>query len=257
MNRVKPRRGFLRLLIQGAGILCLISALFPLVLYRILNVGVAGLFLIGGALVLLPVLWNRGLARFPRLRRLILIAGCAGLAFCLTVSVAMARRAWFNPPPATGEITVIVLGSKIVGDQPSLMLWRRLHVAADYLERNPDAVCIVSGGQGADEEYTEAYVMKKHLVETGIDPDRITMEDRSGSTRENLRYSGALMDGGDTAVIATDSFHQLRASIYARAEGLETYNISSLTPWGLMPAYWLREIFGVSWAWLSIQLGLA
>lgn len=242
---------FIRVLLQGVGVLCLLSALFPLIIYRITNVGVAGLFLIGGTLFLLPILWTRALAGFPRLRGFIGVVVCVGLVFCAAVSFAIAHRAWFTPPPDRGEVAVIVLGSKIVGDQPSLMLWRRLHVAADYLEKNPEAYCIVSGGQGPDEDYTEAYVMRKHLVETGIDPDRVLMEDRSENTRQNLAYSRELMDGDSVAVISTDSFHQLRASVFASAEGLETYNISSLTPWGLLPAYWLREIFGVCWAWVT------
>lgn len=248
----------LRVILRTAGVFCLACALIPLVGYRIFNTGTGALLGLAAVLLVLPRLWSTLLHPFPRLRGMVLALGSVLLVFCLMVSALIAHRAWFNPPPSTGDFAVIVLGSRIYGDQPSLMLRRRLDKAAGYLALNPDAVCIVSGGQGPDEDYSEAYVMRRYLVGIGVDPGRVFLEDQSTNTRQNLRYSRALMDGGDAAVIVTDSFHQLRASVFAASEGLTTtYNISSLTPWGLMPSYWLREILGVSWAWLTIQLGIA
>lgn len=241
----------IRFLLRVFGVFCLIFTLIPFAFYGILNVGVAGLGVIGLAAMLLPSLWHTLLEPRPKLRIFIAAIGVTGLTFCLAVSALIARQGWFTPPPNTGE-PVIVLGSKINGDRPSLMLWRRLHMAAQYLEHNPGAVCVVSGGQGPDEDYPEALVMRDTLVEMGIDPVRVLMEDRSSNTRENLRYSRELLDGADRAVISTDGFHQLRASVFARAEGLETWSVSSLTPWGLLPSYWLREILGVCWAWVTV-----
>jgi uncharacterized SAM-binding protein YcdF (DUF218 family) len=233
------------------GVLCLGFALIPLVGYGIFNVGVAGLGGVGAACLLLPMVWAR-LEGHPRVRGVILTAVLLGLAVCLAASFLIAQRGWFTPPPASGEVAVVVLGSKINGDRPSLMLWRRLRVAADYMEQNADAVCVVSGGQGPDEDYPEALVMRDTLTEMGIDPVRILMEDRSSNTEENLLYSRELVSGIDRAVISTDGFHQLRASMYAARAGFqEVSSISSLTPWGLLPAYWVREILGVSLAWVT------
>lgn len=248
---------FIRYLLRAGGIFCILCGVVPFLFYGIRNTGTIAMLAIGIPVALLPTLWRGVLANHPHIRALIAVAGCAALAFCLAISLLIARRAWFNSPPDTGRTAVIVLGAKIDGDRPSLMLRRRLDKAADYLERNPEAFCIVSGGQGDDEDYPEAVVMRGYLLERGIAPERIRTEDRSTNTRQNLRYSRELMEGSERVVIVTDSFHQLRASIFASAEGLESYNISSLTPWGLMPSYWLREILGVCWAWVSIRFGLA
>ena len=72
------------------------------------------------------------------------------------------------------------------------MLRERLIAAQDYLDENPEAVCVVSGGQGADESMSEAQCMRtKTSTEHGIAPERIYMEDKSTSTRENIKFSGS------------------------------------------------------------------
>lgn len=249
---------FIRFLLRAGGIFFILCGVVPLIFYGIRNSGTIAMLAIGILTVLLPTLWRTWLSGHPRLRTLVGMGGCIALVFLLTVSVLIARRAWFNPPPDDGKAAVIVLGAKIEGDYPSLMLARRLNKAAEYLERNPQAYCVVSGGQGADEAYPEGEVMKNYLLELGVAPERIRVESRSTNTQQNLRYSKALLDGDEEhVVIVTDSFHGLRASIFAGSEGLATtYNLSSLTPWGLMPSYWLREILGVCWAWVSIRFGL-
>lgn len=237
--------------------LCIFFALLPLFIYSIFNTGTAALLATGLTIIILPRLWNTALVRFPRLRALIAFGCALAAALALVISVLIARRAWFTPPPDQGSVAVIVLGSKINGDQPSLMLRRRLNAALDYMELNPEAICVVSGGQGADELYTEAEVMRNYLVANGVNESRVLMEDASTNTQQNIAYSAKLIPGIQQVAIATDSFHQLRASLFAKAEGLEPYSLSSLTPWGLMPAYWAREILGVMWAWLSTKTGYA
>ena len=82
---------------------------------------------------------------------------------------------------------VVVLGAQVQGDQPSLTLKKRLDLALSYLNDHPQAKVIVSGAQGADEAYTEAYVMAKYLIEQGVDESRVIQEEQAHDTRENLR----------------------------------------------------------------------
>lgn len=252
----------IRILLRLGGVFCLLCALVPLVGFGIFNTGSGAMLVLGLALTALPWLWPTALAGRPHLRMVVAVAGCLGLVFCIAVSALMVWRGWFHRPPESGVRAVIVLGAKVNGDQPSLMLRRRLDVAADYLARNPEAVCVVSGGQGPDEDYPEAVVMAEYLLDRGVDGNRLLVEDESTNTWQNLRFSKQLLEqsgipyGGRT-VLVTDGFHQLRASVYAAGEGLTSDNLPSLTPWGLLPSYWLREILGVSWAWVTIRLGVA
>lgn len=151
---------------------------------------------------------------------------------------------------APENATVIVLGAGLQGDRPSRMLKDRLDAAARYLEKNPESVCIVSGGQGPDEICTEASAMRRYLVEIGVPGERILEEDRSTSTLENLRFSRELIESrglSDTVVIATQEFHQYRAQSFAKQEGLKGVGACTCrTPWYLLGCYWVREFAGVS-----------
>ena len=145
--------------------------------------------------------------------------------------------------------TVIVLGCMIKKDRPSKVLKQRLDKAYDYLTENPDAVAIMSGGQGADEIMPEARVMYNYLVEKGIDPKRLYTESESHNTQQNMLYSAEIIkkEGLDTnVVVITQSFHQFRASVYAERAGLQAYALNCSTSPGAFPTYWLRELFGIA-----------
>jgi len=58
---------------------------------------------------------------------------------------------------------MIILGAKVKpGGIPSLSLKSRLEVAVQYLTKYPQVKVVVSGGQGPDEDRTEASVMRDY-----------------------------------------------------------------------------------------------
>ena len=169
------------------------------------------------------------------------------------ISVLMVCASTASPQKGA---TVIVLGSKIHGDRPSRMMRQRLDVAADRLEEDPTAHCVVTGGLGEGETYTEAYVMKKYLVEVrGIDPDRIACEDAATDTHENLHLSMAIIRerGWSTdVVVATQVFHQYRARRLAYDAGADSVGgAACLSPAHLMLYYWVRECAAVCRLWVT------
>ncbi len=144
--------------------------------------------------------------------------------------------------------TVIVLGCQIKGTRPSKMLKQRLDKAYDYLTENPDAVAIMSGGQGPDEVTSEAEVMYNYLIGRGVDPERLFIEPESHNTEQNMLYSADIInrEGLDRdVVVITQAFHQYRASVYAERAGLDTCAINCKTNPGTLPTYWLRELFAI------------
>ena len=244
---------------RAVGAFLLLCGLAPLV-YRIWNFGTLALCVLGVFFLFLPALW-RFVGDYPRFKA-VLVAGLA--AFFLysgVMSAMMAYKAWFNHPPQVPDNTepalVVVLGAHVNADGvPSLMLRRRLDVAYTYLIENPEAVCVVTGGQGADEPVPEAHAMRDYLLARGIAPQRILVEDKSTSTRDNFRFAAVLCSADPPAevIVVTDSFHQMRASIFARSAfpvSERFYALSSYTPWGLMPSYWVRDMLGIVVAWVQ------
>ena len=115
---------------------------------------------------------------------------------------------------------VIVLGAQVHADKPSVVLKYRLDEAILYLNENPETICIVSGGQGKNEPYSEAYGMEKYLTENGIDKERILLEDKSKTTEENLSNSRKYIPEDATVGIITNDFHMFRALQIAEKQGL-------------------------------------
>ena len=243
---------------RAVGGFLLLCGLAPLI-YRIFNFGTLALCVLGVFFLLLPFLWQV-MGGYPRLKILFIVGLAAFFLYSGTVSAMMAYKAWFDQPPAdiaTADQTtlVVVLGAHVRADgQPSLMLRRRLDAAYDYMQQNPYALCVVTGGQGADEPVPEAHAMRDYLLSRGLEAQRITIEDMSTSTRDNLRFAAGLHQAHPprNLVVVTDSFHQMRASLFARSAFPQTeqfYALSSYTPWGLMPSYWVRDMLGILVAW--------
>lgn len=134
---------------------------------------------------------------------------------------------------ATGENDyVIILGAKVKpGGVPSLSLKNRLDASATYLQQYPHTTAIVTGGQGHDEDRTEASVMRDYLIAAGVDAARILEEDKSTSTYENLLFAKALLPEDTTAVtIVSNDFHLRRATLLASKLGFEADVIPAATP---------------------------
>ncbi len=250
---ITPTRRWAR---WGGGVL-LVWSLLPLV-NGILGVGVllpalVALFLLwwGWRSPETERVWQKGWRR--RMVTTVMILAALVAAVGVLITTLMVTSALRKPAPGA---TVIVLGSKIYGDQPSRMMRQRLDAAADRLEKDPTANCVVSGGLGEGETYTEAYVMKKYLVEKkGIDPARIACEEKSTDTHENLHLSLDIIreKGWSTHVTtATQVFHQYRAARLAKMAGAESVGgAACLSPVHLMLNYWVRECAAIFRLWLT------
>lgn len=197
----------------------------------------------------------RWLAQLPRwLRKVAAGALAVGLVVAAAILALMILAAARRPAPAQAPGTVIVLGCEVRhDDQPSLTLRSRIRAAYDYLSAHPEAVCVASGAIGTSGTITEAQCIRDTLVEMGISPDRIYLEEQSRSTRENLLFSAAIIAENhlDSRVaLATDYYHQYRGQFFARQAGLTPFSSGCVSYWALEPGYWAREIVGVLAAWI-------
>jgi len=181
---------------------------------------------------------------------MVIIMAAAVILLAIVETAFMIKAATAKP---SEDATVVVLGCRAYGSRPSIMLASRLDAAYEYLAEHPDAICIVSGGQGPDESMPEAECMYLYLTEKGIAPERIYQENRSTSTRENLLFSQEIIEAEGLSpeiAIVTNEYHEYRASMVGHALEMDCSAIPASTPLWLLPTYYIRELYGIIYEWV-------
>lgn len=215
----------------------------PFILKGILNIGnITGM--LGSVLCVLVVLYSKQL--YPYLTSkitiifIILLLGI--ISFCSYKILSNTNHL------SNEETTVVVLGCRVKDKKPSLALKERLDKTYEYLNEHKELNCVLSGGQGANEEISEAMCMYQYLIKKGINKKRLYLEDQSTSTRENILFSYKIIEKENLnkkITIITNEFHEYRAQTIARNLNIESYAVSAKTAWWLFPTYFVREIFGM------------
>ena len=97
----------------------------------------------------------------------------------------------------TDELCLVVLGFQLNPDGSMREeLIERLKVALACAEKYPNALIACTGGGTAAENKaaTEAGKMAEYLIEHGVAPERIIVEDRSQTTAQNAAYTCAILE---------------------------------------------------------------
>lgn len=169
------------------------------------------------------------------------------LCYGIAVSACMIAATAVQPK---ANATAVVLGAEVNSRGPSTILRGRINAALKYLNENPEAKAVLTGGQGSNEPMSEAQAMYDELVKAGISPDRLYIEDRATNTDENIEYSMEIIyrEGLNPDIaIATDSFHQLRAHIIAGQKEVRgrvgSINADTFPPF--VPTFAVREWFAL------------
>lgn len=244
MKVIKTTSRILGTLAAIAGLVVFIA---PVLQYGVLNIGnLTGLALCGWTLVLcvtpLPGLFKR-LTLTRWIFRVINACYAVFLLYGAVVTGAMLLTSGTAPSP---NATAVVLGAQVKGTQPSLILYRRIQAAERYLQENPAAKAVLTGGKGSDEQISEADCMYNVMVADGIDPQRLIKEDRATDTKENFAFSMQLIEQNglnpDIAVV-TDGFHEFRAKLIAQKQGVsgKIGAVCAETDWVFVPTYAVRE----------------
>ncbi|MDR1773511.1 MAG: YdcF family protein [Clostridioides sp.] len=137
---------------------------------------------------------------------------------------------------------IIVLGSRVIGDKVSPLLAGRIDRAIEFYTeqkeiQSPPKI-IFSGGQGKDEQLSEALAMQRYAIANGVAEEDTIIEDKSTTTYENMLFSKRIMDElweNETenieynCLFSTNDYHLLRAGFYAKEVGISAQGISAKT----------------------------
>ena len=200
-------------------------------------------YLISGiALLLFSLLYQKF---DPRTSKVLLIfLGIILLCFFL---LEIRIISYAHQKPKENADYLIVLGSQIRADGPSMDYKARLDSAYEYLMENRNTKVICTGGQGDSEPISEAEGGARYLIQKGISEDRIILEDKSRSTYENLTNAKELINKeksleDTSAVIVSADYHLCRGAYIAHKLGYD--NVSVKGGHGLfilLPHYYTRE----------------
>ena len=248
-----------RIVLILSGLLALIWFLIPFAVGRIMNLGngtgaiiMTLLICYGFFMPVIHKMFKKVYAtKVGKVAIILVITTVAATVLLVVLETAFMIKAATTKP--SEEATVVVLGCRVYGSRPSIMLASRLDAAYEYLSEHPDAVCIVSGGQGPDETMPEAECMYLYLTDRGIAPERIYMEDKSTSTRENLLFSQGIIEAEELnseIAIVTNEYHEYRAGMVADVLEMEYSAVPARTPLWLFPTYYIRELYGILYEWV-------
>ena len=234
--------------ITAALVLLMLGCFFKFILIGYQSIalilwGFAALILLSGYL---PYKWMKRL-----------VAGCTILfvmGLCI-IEIPIVSAAKEDIPNDADYL--IVLGAGVNGTEPSLSLYNRLAAAENWLREHPRSVAVLSGGQGQNEQISEAECMYRWLVQNGIEPERLYKEEHSASTQENFQYSAQILldlNGGimpQPVAVVSSEYHLYRAKKFAEQTGIEAVGIPAETTYPVLKLnYFIREGAAVARLWL-------
>lgn len=234
--------------VKLAAIFLILGCFFRFVLigYQTVALIFFGLALLTLLLHYIPILW---------MRRLLIGFTIAGVLCLSLIEIPIVAASRGDQPDDAAYL--IVLGAGVNGREPSLSLYNRLVAAEEWLTTHPDSVAILSGGQGAGEEISEAEAMYQWLTANGIEKERLYKEEVSTNTRENFAHSAVLLQElhhgtmpAPVAVISSE-YHLYRAKAFAEQAGIEAIGIPAKTTYPVLKLnYFIREGAAVARLWL-------
>ena len=162
------------------------------------------------------------------------------------IHIEMNKSLAKHPGPEMG--TLIILGSKVPDGEVTAILKSRLDKGVELWRENPQLLVIVSGGGTGSTLISEAKLMHDYLIEQGVNPENIFLEEKSRSTYENLLNCQPMSAAG-TNVIISSEFHTVRTAFLAGRIGFKAQVVGAKTPKGKRLKNELREHLAIVKSW--------
>ena len=120
----------------------------------------------------------------------------------------------------------IVLGTKVIGDQPSPVLRERINHSIWLYENKFVDKIIFTGGKTDGAAMAESEVSRNYALNLGVPAEDILIETESKITEENFLYAHevAAENGLDSFLVVSDPLHMKRALLMAQVAGIDAYS---------------------------------
>lgn len=123
------------------------------------------------------------------------------------------------------------MGAAATDKSVSEVYKQRLNHAVELYNEEYINKIIVTGGKSDGNEYSDAEIARRYLVEQGVKAEDLLLEEASTITQENLENSKKIMDkeGVYTTLIISDPLHMKRAMLLAKDIGISSYSSPTKT----------------------------
>jgi len=132
---------------------------------------------------------------------------------------------------------ILVLGARVDGSAPSVILENRLLTGVE-LYRQGAAPKLLLTGDGGQRRYDEVSVMQQYALDAGVPAEDIVLDREGFNTYTSLTRAKDLY-GIKSMIIVTQSYHMPRALYDARALGIEAKGAMAQ---GQAEEQWYRDL---------------
>ena len=136
---------------------------------------------------------------------------------------------------------IIILGCKVNGDSPSLMLTKRLEKGVEVYDTIHTKIILT--GDHSKTDYDEVNVMKDYLNDSGIDSKDIFLDHAGINTYDSI-YRAKHVFLAKKVVIITQEYHMFRALYLANKLDIEAVGVvaNDIPQKGIMLKNEIREV---------------
>lgn len=189
------------------------------------------------------------LKRFGILRKVVFVTFISFLIVFISIEGLVIHSSINSDEDIKAEY-ILIPGAEVIKDRPSRVMLNRLKKSLSYIRNNPGAKIIVSGGKSSEDVYSEAEVMKRYLVNYGVEENRIFKEEQSINSYQNIYNTIKIIDSIGSLedykiMIVTSDYHTFRCKMIAKSFEIDAYSINVPTHYSVVPICFMTEFFSV------------
>lgn len=177
----------------------------------------------------------------------------AALLFAAAVNIHIENYAKpYLHIPEYGVDAIIVPGARVHKEAVSNVLAARLDAAVRLYNQKTAPKIIVTGDHAA-KDYDEVNAMRKYLMESGVPEEDIFM-DHAGFDTYSSMYRARDVFMVKSAVVTSQSYHNIRAVYVGRSLGLDVYAYAAKDVYiGRVAPY--REVLARAKTFVDVKIG--
>jgi uncharacterized SAM-binding protein YcdF (DUF218 family) len=156
-------------------------------------------------------------------RILILVFLVAAVAPLIFVSVRIGQQSVRDE--AQPADVILVLGAAEYRGRPSQVFRARLDHALELYKGKMAPRIMTTGGAGGDPVFTEGGVGRTYLINHGVPPEAVILENEADSTVESTAKAAEIMRrmGLGSVIVVSDGYHVYRVKKMLQVYGLNVY----------------------------------